>query len=130
MPGPSGVFLVTLLLALFLAVSAQSAIRSMSAAEFHEIIKTERRAEYQIVDVREKSELVIAQVPAKSVINLPMSLQRHWQKDVLDKRLLQTDKPTIIICKDGGQSYGAASFFGTAQSLRSLSSAAVYHCDP
>lgn len=100
------IFLLTLLVGTWC-----QQIMKMTAQELRDIISSERRSEYQIIDVREKAELSATKLPTEGVVNLPMSLDKHWHLDVLDGKILDSTKPTVVICRTGGRSYRAAGFF-------------------
>ena len=80
-----------------LSMMSTSSVRSLSCIEFRDIIKSDIRQKYQIIDVRETNELSIAKYPTE-VIHLPMSTASEWSAKIKNGEILDKDKPTIC-CK-------------------------------
>lgn len=84
----------------------------MNVVDFHNILKGSDRSKYQIVDVREKDELLAVALSGSDVMNLPLSDANTWSQKVLSGELLDKQKPLLCLCKMGGRSMKAATFFG------------------
>ena len=87
------------------------AIKQMTVAQFDEILKSpEKRATYQIIDVREPNELQVARIAGTDVINLALGAAAEWSPKVEAGDLLEPTKPTICLCKVGMRSMRMAMF--------------------
>jgi rhodanese-related sulfurtransferase len=87
-----------------------AAVKRMNVQKFDEILKSGARSRYQIIDVREKAELDAVSIPGDDVIQLPLSEANTWSQEVLDKKLLDPEKPTLCLCHMGVRSMQVASF--------------------
>jgi rhodanese-related sulfurtransferase len=87
-------------------------VKPMSVVEFDKIIKSSSRGKYQIIDVREKDELLASALSGDDVLNLPLSDAANWTARVLKGEVLDKSKPTLCLCKMGGRSMKAATFLG------------------
>lgn len=92
--------------------SVKMSIKNISVAEFHELLKGPDRASFQIIDVREKGELLDMALHGSDIINLPLSENEAWGQKVISGEVLDTSKPIVCMCKAGGRSLKAANFFG------------------
>lgn len=88
-------------------------VNNMNVVEFHKILTGSNRHQYQIIDVREKDELLSVALSGSDVLNLPLSEANTWTQKVLMGELLDKRKPLLCLCKMGGRSMKAATFFGT-----------------
>lgn len=61
-----------------------TSVQRMSVEIFGDILKGPSRAQYQIVDVREKSELDIVAIPGEDIINLPLSTANVWSHKIAE----------------------------------------------
>ena len=87
------------------------AIKQMTVAQFGEILKSpEKRATYQIIDVREPNELEVARIVGNDVLNLALGAAAEWTPKVEAGALLEPTKPTICLCKVGMRSMRVAMF--------------------
>jgi rhodanese-related sulfurtransferase len=89
-----------------------SSVKNMNVVDFGKILNSPDRGNYQIVDVREKDELLSMALPGSDVVNLPISDISSWSTQVLNGKLLDSEKPILCMCKLGGRSAKAATFFG------------------
>lgn len=89
-----------------------STMKRMDAQKFDQILKSNSRYNYQIVDVREKLELDAAQIPGDDVIHLPLSDANAWSQEILEGKILDSAKPTLCLCHHGVRSSQLASFLG------------------
>lgn len=94
------------------STSASPVVKRMGVAELGKILSSTHREQYQIVDVREKDELQEIALNGDDIVNLPLSDAGNWTTQVLDGNILDAKKPTLCICKLGGRSLKAATFFG------------------
>jgi rhodanese-related sulfurtransferase len=92
-----------------------STVKNMNVVDFGRILNSSDRSNYQIVDVREKDELLSMALPGSDVLNLPISDISSWSTQVLNGKLLDAEKPILCMCKLGGRSAKAATFFGESQ---------------
>lgn len=92
--------------------SLAALVKSMSVTQFNEILNNpDTRSLYQIVDVREKNELQIANYKkSDDITHLPLGSANEWASKVETGQLLNCDKPTIVACHHGGRSMQVASF--------------------
>ena len=88
-----------------------SAVKNLSPTEFRDIIKSDSKLKYQIVDVREDNELAVAKYPTE-VIHLSMSTANEWNEKIKNGDILKKNKPTICLCKSGGRAGKFATFLG------------------
>lgn len=95
-----------------------SAVKRMSVTELGGILSSANRKKYQIVDVRERDELQEIALNGDDIVNLPLSDASSWTTQVLDGKVLDAKKPTLCICKMGGRSLKAATFFGKSASVK------------
>jgi rhodanese-related sulfurtransferase len=89
-------------------------VKSISVGKFQEILKSNERSEFQIVDVREKFELKLAAIQGDDILNLPLSSSSEWAAQLLEGThpLLHKDKPTLCMCHHGVRSMSMAVFLG------------------
>lgn len=85
-------------------------VQRINVEKFAEILKSEKRSEYQIIDVRETLELHHARIPGDDIIHLPLSNANTWSQQVLTGALLDAEKPTLCLCHHGVRSMQVASF--------------------
>jgi len=85
-------------------------VQRMNVEKFAEILKSEKRSAYQIIDVRETLELHHARIPGDDIIHLPLSNANAWSQQVLTGALLDAEKPTLCLCHHGVRSMQVASF--------------------
>ena len=94
-----------------LTMEAEKAtIKRMSVSQFGDILKSDSRPSYQIVDVREPNELAVASITGADIINLPLGDAASWSPKVEAGDLLDKTKPTICLCKVGMRSMRVATF--------------------
>jgi len=83
----------------------------MSASDFGKVLKApDSRSLYQIIDVREVSELQVSSIPGTDVLNLPLGDAGNWSPKVEAGTLLDASKPTICFCHHGMRSLRVAQF--------------------
>lgn len=87
-------------------------VSRMSVQQFGQVLKSDLRSNYQILDVREQDELDNASIKGEDIIHLPMSKAAEWSTKVLDGELLDPTKPTLCLCHAGIRSMRVASFLG------------------
>jgi rhodanese-related sulfurtransferase len=87
-------------------------VQRMTPKYFHEVLKSPERANYQIIDVREKSELASASLSGNDVLNLPLSQLNSWSKEFVASGVLDVTKPTICMCHHGMRSMKVANYLG------------------
>jgi rhodanese-related sulfurtransferase len=104
----------------------------MSCSEFHAILKdSARRAEYQVVDVREADELRCAKLNDNAVFNLSLGALDEWSSQLKAKDYerirsvapadgsasisIDPSKPTIVLCHHGMRSRRGAVELGMMQ---------------
>src|SRR5437899_1681640 len=82
-------------------------IERITVQEFHTILQDEsKRKNFQIVDVREPSELAISKLSGDDIINIPMSSMQKFVSDVEnDDSVLVKSKPIVCMCHHGVRSY-------------------------
>ena len=97
--------------ALFMSTTSNP-VKSMNVQQFKEILNGKNRSNYQIIDVREKNELLESALSGEDVMNLPTNDANIWQDKILKGELLDSSKPTLCMCKMGGRSLKAATFLG------------------
>lgn len=74
-----------------------------------------KRSQFQIVDVREADELIVASLPDKDVIHLPLSKSDVWAEEIIEgTSALKSDKSTICVCHHGMRSKRMADFLGNS----------------
>lgn len=96
-----------------LASSGPSQVKRMNVVEFDKILKNkEERPKYQIVDVREKDELALARIQGNDIVNLPLRDIDNWKNKVINGDLLESTKPTLVMCHHGMRSLRVATFLG------------------
>lgn len=107
--------------------SISSQVNPLDPEQFHAILTNKysrNRNLYQILDVREKNELLRCSIKDNDVINLPLSELDQWQQSNERKGLLDPTAPTICLCKMGGRSQKVASFLG----IRSMILCRILDC--
>ncbi len=87
-----------------------SRILDMTPVQLGNILKSGEKAAYQIIDVREPSELEVAKLKDSDVINLPLSQAGEWGEKVVNGEALDSSKPTICLCHHGVRSMKVATF--------------------
>lgn len=87
-----------------------TSMQTMDVKEFDVILKGPELSNYQIIDVREKSELQTASIANQGIINLPLSEKSRWSKEILSGSLLDSTKSTLCMCHHGGRSAQMAAF--------------------
>ena len=92
--------------------SVKMSIKNISVVEFAALLNGPNRGSVQIVDVREKQELSEMALHGEDIINLPLSENVAWGRQVADGEILDPNKPIVCMCKAGGRSLKAATFFG------------------
>ena len=86
-------------------------VRAMTVHQFGSILSSaSTRRLYQIVDVRESSEVEVASIAGNDMINLPLGCANEWSQDVKEGKILDKSKPTICLCKVGVRSMRMATF--------------------
>jgi rhodanese-related sulfurtransferase len=84
-------------------------VTSVGAVDFMQAIKTRPRAEFQVVDVRETSELEQASLKnTLEVVNLPLSDMNRWRSELSTH--LDDSKTTYCLCRSGTRSMGMAQY--------------------
>jgi rhodanese-related sulfurtransferase len=102
------------------ATILQNTVKSMLSTELNSILKSASRKQYQIIDVREKDELLMAKLKDDDVINLPLSESHKWMNEIVSGKLLDSEKSTICLCHHGVRSFRMANFLGKNMAHRSL----------
>jgi len=85
-------------------------VKTMTVGEFEAILKGDTRGNYQIIDVREPSELSQAALSDSFVLNLPLSQAQDWASKLETGYKLDNSKPTICLCHHGMRSMRVAQF--------------------
>eukprot|EP01033_Poteriospumella_lacustris_P011345 gene11345-8067_t len=90
------------------------AVLNMTPTELAKILNDKSlRAQYQIVDVREDSELHVA-LKDKDVIHLPLSQSNVWAEEIIEgSASLDKDMATVCVCHHGMRSKRVADFLVT-----------------
>jgi rhodanese-related sulfurtransferase len=101
--------------------TVHNAVKSMLCTELNGILKSDGRKRYQIVDVREKDELLMAKLKDHDVVNLPLSESHKWMNEIVSGKLLNSEKPTICLCHHGVRSFRMANFLGKTISPSAVS---------
>lgn len=70
---------------------------AISVKELGEIFETESADRYQLVDVREPTEIEIATLPSFQVLSLSQFPQ--WSEQI--HQYLDAEKPTLVLCHHG-----------------------------
>ena len=70
-------------------------VKRMNVTTFGEILRSANRCEYQIIDVREKSELALVSIPGNDIVNLPLSTAHIWSNDIITVSYTHLTLPTI-----------------------------------
>eukprot|EP00388_Colpodella_angusta_P024876 GDKK01000648.1.p1 GENE.GDKK01000648.1~~GDKK01000648.1.p1 ORF type:complete len:121 (-),score=10.43 GDKK01000648.1:136-498(-) len=96
-------------------------VQRMSVEQFAGILKSDKRSEYQIIDVRETLELHHARIPGDDIINLPLSNSNTWSQQVLTGALLDSEKPTLCLCHHGVRSMQVAAFLAHKAEFENVS---------
>jgi rhodanese-related sulfurtransferase len=95
----------------------------MTVQQFGNILKdADLRATYQIIDVREANELEVARIAGDDIIHLPLSEADAWSGKVANGSLLDSEKPTLCLCKVGNDKSALLLMFSSLLLLLSLSS--------
>lgn len=71
------------------------------------------RSLYQIIDVREPTELAAVKLKDEGVLNLPLGDAADWSVRPLSDFGLDASKPTVCVCKIGMRSMKVAQFLVT-----------------
>lgn len=88
---------------------SDSTVKNISTAEFSAILRDPvKRAQFQIVDVREEAELKMARIKDDDIVVLPLSKNSMWATSIGSGRKLDPSKPTICFCHHGVRSVRAA----------------------
>lgn len=89
------------------------AVLNMTPTELAKILNDKSlRSQYQIVDVREDSELHVA-LKDKDVIHLPLSRSDVWAEEIVEgTSSLDKDMATVCVCHHGMRSKRVADFLG------------------
>lgn len=89
------------------------AVLNMTPTELAKILNDQNlRSQYQIVDVREDSELHVA-LKDKNVIHLPLSRSNVWAEEIVEgSSSLDKDMATVCVCHHGMRSKRVADFLG------------------
>ncbi len=82
----------------------------MNVGELENIITSDLKDNYQIVDVREPNELEMVSLPECGVVNLPLGTSEDWAPQVAEGKMLDKTKPTICVCHHGMRSKRVATF--------------------
>ena len=82
----------------------------MNVGELENIIKSDLKDNYQIVDVREPNELEMVSLPECGIVNLPLASSENWAPQVAEGKILDKTKPTICVCHHGMRSKRVATF--------------------
>eukprot|EP00607_Mallomonas_marina_P001061 CAMPEP_0182427640 /NCGR_PEP_ID=MMETSP1167-20130531/18939_1 /TAXON_ID=2988 /ORGANISM="Mallomonas Sp, Strain CCMP3275" /LENGTH=113 /DNA_ID=CAMNT_0024610021 /DNA_START=194 /DNA_END=535 /DNA_ORIENTATION=+ len=82
----------------------------MTVVEFGRILKGDGRSLYQIVDVREPTELQAASIKGDDIINLPLSQAGEWSVKIVEGDILDANRPTLCLCHVGMRSMKMANF--------------------
>jgi rhodanese-related sulfurtransferase len=85
-------------------------VHSMTVEKLQSIIKASQLQDFQLVDVREESELEMARLKVDGVINLPLSLAGQWTQQIQRGDLLDPEKPVLCMCHHGVRSMKMANF--------------------
>ena len=95
-----------------LSARGMSSVKTMSVETFGKILADSvKRAEFQIVDVREPHELNEAAISGGDVVNLPLSKANEWVLEMEHgAHSLDNEKPTLCLCHHGVRSMRVASF--------------------
>lgn len=89
-----------------------SVVNTMNVKDFKAILKSSERSDYQIIDVREKDELMQISLSDPDVINLPLGSANIWTAEVSNGKILDSSKPTLCLCKIGMRSMKVATYLG------------------
>ena len=93
-------------------------MKSMNVDKLHSLIKSNDIQEYQLIDVREPSEIPLANLNINNVYYLPLSTSATWSQMIMEgkqhplqhpqqqrhQQQLYPDKPTLCLCHHGGRS--------------------------
>jgi rhodanese-related sulfurtransferase len=88
-------------------------ISRIEIRDFWQILKTDQRREYQILDIRENGELKKCKLPGDDILQMVPTLEDTWKQGVVDGITLNKTKPTICFCHEGIKSFLMAHFLGT-----------------
>ena len=87
-----------------------SNVKRMEIQQFAEILKnSDKFKQYQIIDVREPDELAIANM-GPDITNLPLQASSQWTEQIKLGKLLDSTKPTLVLCHHGRRSMMMAEF--------------------
>lgn len=92
------------------SLSMSNSVKNMNVKQFNDILKSDARNVYQIIDVREKDELAIASIQGNDIMNLALQDAGSWSPKVENGSLLDSEKPTVVFCHHGGRSMRVAQF--------------------
>lgn len=87
-------------------------VKLINVQEFHTLLQSLDRGNYQLIDVREENELEIAKFPGDDIKNIPLSQLEQYSNDIKQEKLFDRLKPTICICRRGNRSGRFANFLG------------------
>lgn len=96
-------------------------VQRMNVQKFDQILKSNARFSFQIIDVREKIEVDTVSIPGNDIIHLPLSNATDWSQDVLTGKILDSEKPALCLCHHGVRSMQVASFLGSFIWMQSIS---------
>ncbi len=88
----------------------ETGVQSLSVIQLSSILQDPLRSNYQIIDVRDPQELLVAKLKDSEVINLPLSQMSVWSESVKSGEVLDKNKQTICMCKHGKRSMVVATF--------------------
>ncbi len=92
------------------SLSMSNGVKNMNVKQFNDVLKSDARNIYQIIDVREKDELEIASIKGTDIMNLALQDAGSWSPKIENGTLLDNSKPTIVFCHHGGRSMRVAQF--------------------
>lgn len=82
------------------ASSAEPSLREITVSDFADLVATQDGEQLQLIDVREPSELAIAQLPG--FLPLPLSQFAEWSPIVTQQ--LDPQAETVVMCHHGMRS--------------------------
>ncbi len=101
-------------------------VKRLSPIQFSMLLKNPEIKNLQIIDVREKNELLLASLKDQRLVNLPLSTANEWIPKLAQGEILKKDAPTVVMCHHGVRSMNAADYLGKGQ----IFSFAYYQCLP
>ncbi len=88
-------------------------VKLLSPVQFSKLLRNpDAMKTLQIVDVREKYELPLANLKDIRTINLPLSTAEDWIPKLAQGEIIKKDAPTVVMCHHGVRSMNAANYFG------------------